>query len=173
VEFHYASEISRCLAPGIRLGNGVKVGRHAWLSVPDKENDELRIIIEDDCRIGPRCTISSRNSIHLKRGVVLAPDVLIQDHAHAYEDVSRPIKAQGTTRGGRIRIEEGCEIGRGAAIVAGRGELVLGRNCVVAPDAVVIRSFPPNSMISGNPAGVVSQSGITRVIAGGEPTHRN
>ena len=169
VQFHYASEISRRVTPHISLGNQIKIARHAWLTCGTEGPFHLKITIEDNCRIGPRCTITSKNSIHLERGVVLAPDVLIQDHAHAYEDVSRPIMLQGPTAGGKIRIGEGCRIGRGAAVLAGRGELVLGRNCVVAPDSVVLCSFPSNSVISGSPARALRLSGDVEV-ADQEPT---
>jgi acetyltransferase-like isoleucine patch superfamily enzyme len=47
--------------------------------------------------------------------------------------------------------------GQRAAIVCTRGDLVLGRNCVVAANAVVTRSFPPYSVIFGNPARVNKQ----------------
>lgn len=157
LSFHHASEISRRLAPRIRLGSRVEIGKHAWLHI--EGHDEIGITIEDDCRVAARCTISARNSIHLERNVVLAFDVLVMDHAHAYEDVSRPIKEQGTTPGGRIRIGEGCRIGRGAAILcSNKGEVVLGRNCLVVPHAVVTRSFPPDSILSGNPARAVQMS---------------
>lgn len=156
LSIHYASEISRCIAPQIRLGNRAEIRKRAWLNtwlnLGTEDPCALKITIEDDCRIGERCTISAKNSIHLERGVVLASDVLVIDHNHAYEDATRPIRLQGVTPGGRIRIGEACRIGEGAAIIGTRGELILGRNCVVAPRAVVTRSFPPNSVISGNPA---------------------
>ena len=63
-----------------------------------------------------------------------------------------PFKRRVSPRGGTIRIEQGCWIGHGAAIVCGQGELVLGRNSVVAANALVTRSFPPYSVIVGNPA---------------------
>jgi len=168
---HYASEISRTLAPHIRLGNHVEIGRHTWFhtwSIPTIEDkNALKIIVEDGSRIGPRCTISAANSIHLEREVVLGSDILVMDHAHAYEDINIPIKDQGATLGGRIRIGEGCRIGQGAAILcSNKGELVLGRNCIVAPGAVVARSFPPNSVLSGNPARIVQSPGVKQ--AGGD-----
>jgi acetyltransferase-like isoleucine patch superfamily enzyme len=79
------------------------------------------------------------------------------DHGHAYEDIGVPIREQGVTEGGRIRIGQGSWIGFGAAIVCPKGELTLGRNCVVGANSVVMRSFPPYSVISGNPARVIKQ----------------
>lgn len=172
VEFHYTSEISRHVAPRISLGDNIEIGMYSWLTCGTEGRHELKITIEDNCRIGHCCTISSKNSIHLERGVVLASEVLIQDHAHAFEDVSRPIMQQGPTPGGKIRIGEGCRIGRGAAILAGRGELVLGRNCVVAPDSVVLCSFSSNSAISGNPARALPLYGDSEVAVDDEPMPR-
>ena len=157
LSFHHASEISRRFAPRISLGNRVEIGKHAWLHM--EGDHETKITIEDDCRIEARCTISAKNSVHLECNVVLASDVLVMDHNHAYEDVSTPIWRQGPTPGGRIKISEGCRIGRGAAILCDKGDLVLGRNCVVTSGAVVTRSFPPNSVLSGNPARSTQKSG--------------
>lgn len=149
LSLHYASEISRTLATRIQLGSGVSIGRHTWFHLGMEGEHAIKIAIEQDCRIGPRCTISAKNSIHLGRNVVLASDVLLMDHNHAYEDVTTAIWRQGPTPGGRIKIGEGCRIGQGAAILCDKGDLVLGKNCEVAPGAVVTRSFPADSVISG------------------------
>jgi len=163
LSLHYASEISRNLATRIRFENRVEIGKHTWFhtwsTLGTQANHEIKITIDDDCRIAARCTITAKNSIHLERDVVLGSDVLIMDHNHAYEDVNTPIKYQGVTPGGRIRICEGCRIGHGAAVLCDKGELVLGRNCVVAPGAVVTRSFPQDSVLAGNPARAVQKSG--------------
>ena len=143
----------------ISLGNFVIVHKDAWLhGVPSHENDGRPILtISDDCLIGRRSHISAHNCICLGPGVIVSASVLIQDHGHAYEDVTMPIRLQGLSRGGTIRIEEGCWIGQGAAIVCTEGQLVLGRNSVVAANALVTRSAPPHSVLSGNPARVVKQ----------------
>ncbi|MGB8985371.1 MAG: acyltransferase [Candidatus Sulfotelmatobacter sp.] len=155
LSLHYASDVSRRLARHIRLGSRVEIGRHAWLSTGSEDNQKIQLAIEDDCRIGARCTVSAKNSIHLERDVILASDVLIIDNNHAYEDVATPIARQGTTPGGTIRIGEGCRIGAGVAVICEKGELVLGNNTIVAPQSVVTRSFPPHSVLSGNPARIV------------------
>jgi acetyltransferase-like isoleucine patch superfamily enzyme len=165
LSLHYESDISRRSARHITLGNRVQIDKHTWLSPSSADNDEINITIEDDCRIGARCTISAKNSIHLERDVVLASDVLIIDNNHAYEDVATPIAQQGTTPGGTIRIEKGCRIGSGVAVVCEKGELVLGRNSIVAPRSVVTRSFPPHSVLSGNPARIVRGLGAAEPIA--------
>jgi acetyltransferase-like isoleucine patch superfamily enzyme len=170
LSLHYASEISRTLATRIHLGNRVAIGKHTWFHLGMEGEHAIKIAIEQDCRIAARCTMSAKNSIHLERNVMLASDVLVMDHNHAYEDVTTAIWRQGPTPGGRIWIGEGCRIGQGAAILCDKGDLVLGQNCEVAPGAVVTRSFPADSVISGNPAraarkpGTVPKSrGITRI----------
>jgi acetyltransferase-like isoleucine patch superfamily enzyme len=173
LSLHYTSEISRSFAPLMRFGNRVEVGRQTWFFTwPTPEaglegSDEIKISISDNCRIAERCTITAGNSIHLESDVVLESDVLVMDHSHAYEDMSKPIRDQGTTPGGRIRIGQGCRIGRGAAILcSNKGELVLGRNCVVEPGTVVSRSFPANSLLSGNPARSNQKSRVLQTSAG-------
>jgi acetyltransferase-like isoleucine patch superfamily enzyme len=79
------------------------------------------------------------------------------DHNHAYEDISAPILDQGITEGGRIRIGQGTWIGHGASIISPRGELTIGRNCVIAANAVVMRSIPDYSLVAGYPATIIKQ----------------
>jgi acetyltransferase-like isoleucine patch superfamily enzyme len=130
---------------------------HFGVYCPNEEKGEPMIVIEDGCMIRPRAQISARNCIHIERHVIVSASVLIMDHNHEYEDVTLPIQNQGITEGGTIRIEQGCWIGHGAAIVCSQGELVLGRNCVVAANTLVARSFPPYSVIVGNPARLARQ----------------
>jgi acetyltransferase-like isoleucine patch superfamily enzyme len=115
------------------------------------------ITIEDNCAIGPDSVISAKNQIYIERDVLIAGAVLIMDHNHAYEDITVPIVNQGITEGGRIRIGKGCYIGHGAAILCPRGELTIGRNCVVAANSVVTRSIPDYSLVAGLPARIMRQ----------------
>jgi acetyltransferase-like isoleucine patch superfamily enzyme len=155
---HYSCDLKRSIAPRIEIGNSVLLDRDVWINIPvAPEGNGPVISIDEGCKIGRRCVISARNRIHFERNVVFAPSVLVMDHNHAFEDVNVPIKRQGITPGGTIRIEEGCWIGFGAAIICGKGELVIGRNSVIGANAVVSRSIPPNSVVTGNPGRVVKQ----------------
>jgi len=159
LSIHYTTLWSRRMAPAIKIGSFVIIRNHAWVNAFDLSGteDELKIVIEDHCVINAQCVISAKNNIHLERNVMVSACSLIMDHNHAYEDIGLPIQAQGATPGGTIRIEQGCWIGHGAAIVCSQGELVLGRNSVVAANALVTRSFPPYSVIVGNPARLARQ----------------
>jgi acetyltransferase-like isoleucine patch superfamily enzyme len=163
ISIHYTCDIRN--SELISLGNFVIVHKDAWLhGVPsqDKPDGQPTLTVGDMCLIGRRAHISAHNCIDLGPGVIVSASVLIQDHGHAYEEVMLPIRLQGLSKGGSIRIEEGCWIGQGAAIVCTEGELVLGRNSVVAANALVTRSAPPYSVLSGNPARVVKQFDLAK-----------
>jgi abequosyltransferase len=155
---HYSCELSRSIANFIKIGDSVTIGRDAWLNIPDTSaSEEPKLVLEDGCVIGRRCVLSAQNQIYIGRDVVFGPQVLVMDHNHEFEDVNVAIALQGTTDGGKIRIEQGCWIGFGAAIVSGKGELIIGKNSVVGANSVVTRSVPPHSIVTGNPARIVKQ----------------
>ena len=156
---HYSCDWRRSKAHRIKLGNSVLIMKDAIIDVvaPPEQKGEPIIVVDDDAQIGYRCLVSAKNCIHIERDVIMAQSVLIMDHGYAHADSRRPICEQGFTEGGRIRIGQGSWIGQGAAIVCTRGELALGCNCVVGANAVVTRSFPPHSVIFGNPARVIRQ----------------
>lgn len=174
LSIHYTAILRRTAAHRIKLGSSVIIGKDAWINIPTppEERGEPVIVIDDNCRIGRNCQVSGKNCIHLERDVILSPSVLVVDHNHAYEDVTVPICEQGITEGGRVRIGQGSWIGFGAAVICPKGELTLGHNCVVGANSVVLRSFPPYSVVAGNPARMVKHfDSLTQawVTAGARP----
>jgi len=163
VSFHFTSKMDRPRATRISLGNSVNLKEYVWLIVATEDpTGEPTIVIDDNCHIGFGSVISAKNRIHLERDVLLAQMVIILDHNHAYEDITVPVIDQGITEGGTIRIGRGTWIGHGASIICSRGELTIGRNCVVAANSMVNRSVPDYSVVAGCPARIIRQYDLER-----------
>ena len=149
-------DLSRHLSQYISLGDGVLLTSGVWLNIVEDSGPlEPKLVLGNGCKIGRRSTLSAKNHIELEADVLLAPQVLIMDHNHEYSDPNLPIYAQGVTEGGRIRIGRNSWLGYGCVIFCAKGELNLGRNCIVGANSVVTRSFPDYSVIAGNPAKLI------------------
>jgi acetyltransferase-like isoleucine patch superfamily enzyme len=138
------------------LGEGVYLAPDVWLHILEYGGPvRPKLVLGKGCSIGRRSTISAKNYIELEDDVLLGPNVFIMDYNHEYSDPNRPIHAQGVTAGGRVVIGRNSWLGYGCVICCGKGELTLGRNCVVGANSVVTRSFPDFSVIAGSPAKLV------------------
>jgi acetyltransferase-like isoleucine patch superfamily enzyme len=157
LSIHFPCEISRPWANRIRFGSSVIVGKDSILYTVRDDVQDVKIVIDDNSVIGARSVLSAKNLIHIERDVITGTAVLIQDHQHTHQDLDIPIRDQGVTAGGRIRIERGCWIGQGAIIVCNEGEMVIGHNCVIGANAMVARSLPPYSVVVCNPGIVLKQ----------------
>lgn len=153
---HYSAGITRDSRRQVVIERGVVIDRHAWLNALGPA-DEPVLLIRRGAAIGRNNVISAKNRIEIGTDVVTAPQVLIMDHGHAFEDINVPILRQGVNAGGTIVIEPGCWIGFGAVVVSNKGELRIGRNSVVGANAVVTGDVPAYSVVVGSPARVVRQ----------------
>jgi len=64
-------------------------------------------------------------------------------------------KLLGYTKIGRIDIKEGCFIGDSAIILLG---VTIGPNAIVGAGSVVTKNVPPNMIVAGNPAKIISST---------------
>ena len=158
VSLHFTSELDRQRATRISIGNSVSLRKDVWLNVATEDpTGEPVIVIEDNCTLGRGTMVSAKNRIHVERDVIIGQQVAILDHNHEYEDITTPILSQGITEGGRIRIGQGSWIGRGSVVICARGELTIGRHCVVGINSMVMRSIPDYSVVFGSPATIIRQ----------------
>jgi acetyltransferase-like isoleucine patch superfamily enzyme len=153
VSIKRSCEIRRSFARYVSIGEKVTIEDNVWINIVDVPRDDANpiLVLEDGCVIGRRSIISAKNHIRIGRHVLFGPSVFVNDHNHAFEDVTTPIKFQGTTPGGTVRIEDGGWVGFGAAIVANLGPLVIGQNSVIGANALVTGSVAPFTIVVGNP----------------------
>ena len=100
--------------------------------------------------------LSAVSSVRLGRDVLLARNVYISDHSHAYEDVTRPVHAQGVSKVLPVVIGDGAWLGQGVVVCPG---VSIGRGAVVGAGSVVLQDVPDFSVAVGSPARVVRSFG--------------
>lgn len=124
-----AIDPSAKIAPSARLGKGVMIMAGGLVC--------SNAVIGDCVYIGP--------------GAIVSHDVSVGDHV---------LLAVGSVLAGRATIEQGAFVGAGATVVPARMEqaqgLTVGRNAVVGAGAVVIENVPPNAVVVGVPARIMT-----------------
>ena len=111
-----------------------------------------RLVIGDNVSLNYDCHIACINNVTVGSNVLIASRVFITDHAHgtsAGEELVRPPGERLLYSKGPVIIEDNVWIGEGACIMP---NVTIGKNSVVGANAVVTKSFPPNSIIAGVPA---------------------
>ena len=138
----------------ISVGDDVFVGAGSWLQVlSDSGRGETGVIeIGSGTSIAGSCILSAASRIRLGRSVLLARNVYIADHTHAYADVGVPVLDQGITRVAPVEIGDGAWLGQNVVITPG---VRVGRGAVVGANSVVRDEVPDFAVAVGAPARVV------------------
>lgn len=110
-----------------------------------------QIIFGKNVYVNFDCQISAVKNITIGDNVVIASNVTIIDHLHGDPHVrdDAPPRVRALYSKGGVMIGANCLIGTGAVILPG---VTLGEGCIVGANAVVTKSFPPYTVIAGNPA---------------------
>lgn len=101
--------------------------------------------------IGERCRIysplQSREPFMIRIGndVTISSGVAFVSHDNSILKILEPM----TDVVGPITVGDRCFIGQNSMLMLG---VTLGENCIVGAGSVVTHSFPPHSVIAGNPA---------------------
>jgi acetyltransferase-like isoleucine patch superfamily enzyme len=140
-------------ADRIALGAGVWIGRGSWLhAIPDEAGDEPVLVIGDGVKIAGDCVLAAVSSVRLGRDVLFARHVYVSDHIHAYEDVTRPVLAQGVAKVRPVEIGDGAWLGQGVVVCPG---VRIGAGAVIGAGSVVLDDVPDHCVAVGAPARVV------------------
>ena len=132
---------------GIRIGDGVFIGRNTILSC--KNGD---IELADGANIGFNCEVFSASRVTIGRNVLMAAYAYVIGGDHDFSDPSKAILEQARTSAG-VSIGDGCWIGAGAKILDG---VAIGDGAVIGAGAVVKDSVPASAIAVGVPARVVA-----------------
>jgi acetyltransferase-like isoleucine patch superfamily enzyme len=144
----------------IRIGSGVFVGRGSWLQALPPEDGagaaRTAITIGDGTSIVGDCVLSAVQSIEIGPGVLFARGVYISDHSHRYDDVGRPVLAQGVTKVQPVWIGADAWLGENVVVLPG---VRIGRGAVVGANAVVSHDVADYTVAVGAPAAEVKRFG--------------
>lgn len=156
-------------------GVGVKFHRPYMITNPElidigdysiiQRNSKINCIVRYKCqkfdpsiKIGSRCYIGLYSQIYVMGHLIIGDDCVISDYIyindalHPVEPFDLNILDYNIYSKGDIFIGDNCFIGYDVAILSG---VNLGHHCVVASKSLVNKSFPPYSMVAGNPAKVI------------------
>lgn len=143
----------------IRIGSGVYIGASSWLQVvepaghdPNQTRPEVVIDIADDVRMSGMCVVSGALDIRIERGALLARNVYVADHGHAFADDERAIHEQGIDSLAPVRIGAGAWLGQNVVVLPGAD---IGRGSIVGANSVVRGVVPDRCVAVGAPARVV------------------
>jgi acetyltransferase-like isoleucine patch superfamily enzyme len=142
----------------ISIGDGFYCFGRLRMEAFDKHNGHTyqpEIVIGNGVSINFDCHIAAVNKIVLGNGVLLASKVFITDHYHGgidSESIKIPPSKRIVQSKGPVIIEDNVWIGQGVAIMP---DVTIGKNSIIGANAVVTKSFPPNSIIGGVPARLI------------------
>jgi lipopolysaccharide O-acetyltransferase len=137
----------------IAIGSGVFVGAGSWLQVLE-EGPDVALEIGDGTSIAGNCVLSASTSVRLGRQVLLARNVYVSDHIHAYRDTGRAVLEQGVEQIQDVVIEDGAWLGQNVVVCPG---VRIGKGAVVGANSVVVEDVPAHSLVVGAPARIVRE----------------
>ncbi|HXX71019.1 MAG TPA: acyltransferase [Candidatus Acidoferrum sp.] len=148
------------IAPDVKLGRDVKLSKFINLygcEVGDESKIGAFVEIQKNASVGKRCKISSHTFIC--EGVTIEDNVFI-GHGVMFINDSYPrataadgnLQTEADWKVERTVVKKGASVGSGATILS---NVVIGENAIVGAGSVVTKDVPANTIVAGNPAGIL------------------
>jgi acetyltransferase-like isoleucine patch superfamily enzyme/dTDP-4-dehydrorhamnose 3,5-epimerase-like enzyme len=131
--------------PGARIGSGCNICDHVFI-----END---VVVGDDVTV--KCGVQLWDGLRVGNRVFIGPNATFTNDRF-------PRSKEYPEQFLQTVLEDGVSIGANATILPG---LRIGAGAMVGAGAVVTRDVPPNAVVVGNPAVIVSYQDSSRVEA--------
>ena len=137
----------------ISLGDNVIVLDGTVLSVHPSVlgDDHHGISIGSGSNIGRRNHIYAMNKIIIGEKVLTASNVYISDCTHEFTNPDLPVIDQPIKALKPVTIGDGTWIGHGSSVIG----CMVGRNCVIGANSVVLRDVADYSVVAGVPAKLI------------------
>jgi acetyltransferase-like isoleucine patch superfamily enzyme len=146
-----------CVAPDVKLGQGVKLAKFVNLygcEIGDDTKVGAFVEVQKNAKIGKRCKISSHTFVC--EGVSIEDNVFIGHGVtfinDTYPRATRPDGGLQTEADWKVEVtvvKAGASIGSGSTILS---QVTIGENAIVGAGSVVTKDVPANSIVAGNPA---------------------
>jgi acetyltransferase-like isoleucine patch superfamily enzyme len=133
----------------VRIGPNVTIGRRAWIQTLGKRGGE--ILIGGSSAIGRDAVFSAAELIEIGESCLISFRVTIVDHDHDFALGNSPATL-GISNPRGVRIGARSFVGANSTILKG---VQIGPDSIIAAGSVVTKSFPPRSVIGGNPARLI------------------
>jgi lipopolysaccharide O-acetyltransferase len=139
----------------VAVGADVFIGAGSWIQVLAEQSPdgvEPEITIGDGTSIAGFCVLSAVCSIRIGKKVLMARNVYIADHGHAFSDPAAAVLEQGLRDVHPVEIGDGAWLGQNVFVGPG---VSIGRGAVVGANSVVLSSVPDHSIAVGAPARII------------------
>lgn len=133
---------------GIRIGNGVFLGRNSILSCKNGN-----IALADGANIGFNCEVFSASDVSIGRDTLVAAYCYVIGGDHDFSNPEIPVIEQQRRSAG-VHVGDGAWLGAGAKILDG---VTVGDRAVIGAGAVVRDAVPDGAIAVGIPARIVGQ----------------
>ncbi|PSK94455.1 acyltransferase [Taibaiella chishuiensis] len=141
--------------PGyIALKDNVQVNYKTWLAAqPLTGMPDCLLEIGEGTVIGNFNHIYATHRVIIGKKVLTADKVYISDNLHGYEQVDIPIMDQPIKQNKTVEIGDGTWLGEHVAVMGSK----IGKNCVIAANAVVTKDIPDYCVAAGIPAVIIKR----------------